>query len=56
MTRDAAQVVLDEKSFPEEAPVELDHDSVAALVSFFQLLDKWEREADYDAKVMRKPC
>lgn len=31
---------------------ELDQDSIAALIRFFQLLDTWDREVTHNAEIM----
>ena len=43
-TSDACSVVA-HSSAASEAPISIDEASLAALIAFFRLLDKWDQEA-----------
>ena len=50
MKRGVAQVVPE--SLAAESNAEIDNRSLAALVSFFRLLDQWDRETHQNAKIV----
>ena len=50
MKRGVAQVVPE--SLAAESNAEIDHCALAALLSFFLLLDKWDRETRQNAKIV----
>ena len=52
MNRSLSQVVPEEENYMEDSHAEIDNRSLAALLSFFHLLDKWDRETTQNEKVV----
>ena len=49
---DHEKSAVEQMASDEESCSELDEDSIRALIVFFTLLDKWDREAKQNGKIV----
>ena len=52
MNRSLSQVVPEEENYIEDSHAKIDKRSLAALLSFFHLLDKWDGEITQNEKIV----